>query len=79
MSLQWEGKYKFEAGDIVEVIGENHPLVGQRGIVYCVMGSSQFGVMFQQDSISLWADNLKLIETHRPVDIPKEFKEAFNE
>jgi hypothetical protein len=79
MGLQWEGKYEYEAGDIVEVIGENHPLAGQKGIVTICYSLKQFGVTFGATTVSLWTKNLKLVETHRyDSDIPDVFKDAFD-
>lgn len=77
MSLQWDGKYKFEPGDIVEVVGDNHPYKGMRGIIKTTFSSQQFGVVFLDRELSLWADNLLLIETHRDSDVPETFKKAF--
>jgi hypothetical protein len=72
MRLQWDNKYEYEAGDVVEVIGKNHPLKGQRGIINVCFSEKQFGVYFghttpdfRKEVVSLWTANLKLIETHR--------------
>lgn len=84
MSL-WRDEYIYEAGDIVEVIGES-PYVGTRGVI-TACGGRQFQVTspnFPNDSIFqrggggtmwLWAEDLKLISTHRQ-QIPPVFEES---
>lgn len=76
MSLQWDGKYKFEPGDVVEVVNDKNPFNGLKGVVKTCYSTKQFGVMFLIGEVSLWEDDLKSILTHHPMNIPKAFLES---
>ena len=70
MSLQWDNKYTFEAGDVVEVKTPQHPFKGFVGVVRTAFSQEQFGIAFKEldcgeNGISLWAADLALVATHR--------------
>ena len=69
--LQCDNKYEFEAGDVVEIVGEV-PLKGKIGLVQSCHSEKQFGVYFgnisllgELQTITFWSANLKLLESHR--------------
>lgn len=74
MGLLWEGKYKFEDGDVVR-IREGHPFAGVMAVVTAVY-DRQFEVTSKEipdGKMWLWEDDLELISTHR-TQVPEIFE-----
>ena len=70
MTLAWDGKYRFEKGDVVKV-KRGHPWARRKGVVDSAMGSNQFGVqltptwIYAVRDITFWGDDLELINSGR--------------
>ena len=66
MGKAWQGKYRFEKGDVVRIL-KPHPYAGRKGTVEIAFGSNQFGVtltptwIYCHREVTCWGNHLDLI------------------